>query len=277
MKRNENIDEIILEESLKKATENPYIKDDLHFALFSLSLYGINKVLEKYPDVKERFTKNPFYPITIDNKRKNISYSFYSLDGKQKSNISIANNTIKNDLLNSFCHELFHLIKTEKIITKDSTILKSGFHILPEDGLEENLIFEEIIHTFQVSDIMKEISPLIDCPIKIPSLHKFLSKLDSTYLTDPYGYEYSTILFFPLWEEKTFHDKAFSYNLNHDITSLKNYFNSVNNIDLWDYFLTSLGTLEREDINEEEYKLNVSTFCTIRNLYLENKRLVKKK
>ena len=135
--------------------------------------------------------------------------------------IIVNSNTNKTILLNSFIHELLHLIKAynnsyfiDNDEIEEAHYLRSGLHLYKYSYNKNNNTYEEgdyfstidevinVIETTEVLEIIKDLEGII--PDKL--LNDYISSLDKSLLTTYYGYEESVSLFKPLWDIKEFKD-----------------------------------------------------------------------
>lgn len=124
-------------------------------------------------------------------------------------------NVTTTRLLNSFCHEMGHLIKgnldgfnvfKEENISNFYMRTGLGYNIYTynskKDTLSEKQIFtyfEEAINTIQTTEVMKEILGIVNYTDD-PSIHEFVSTLDKKDVLEDHGYEGVVEVVRKLWE-----------------------------------------------------------------------------
>jgi len=153
----------------------------------------------------------------------NQGYSFIyneildCIEGKKDNSFIVC--SLKNIttvmLLNSFCHEMGHLIKghysgfdTFKEENISNCYMRTGLgHYIyaynpKKDTLSERQMFayfEEAINTIQTTEVMKEILDIVKYTDD-PSIHEFVSTLDKKDMLEDHGYEGIVEVVRKLWE-----------------------------------------------------------------------------
>lgn len=181
--------------------------------------------------------------------------------------VASINNFSIERLLNSFCHEMAHIIKGRingfEILSNDKDsyefYYRSGFsydYYFMEDNELYHYnsfgIFDEIINVFQTTETLSYLSSLKDF-VSDSDILDFISKLDLESLKRDYGYEEVLNVLRSLWENERF--KKFAEN---DVIcgeyTLKDDFDAVfsdEKFDLLGSYLNELYDLLFDDDNYE--------------------------
>ncbi len=133
--------------------------------------------------------------------------------------ICSTNNTNMSCLLNTFCHEMGHLIKGEQSSAYNYQdngynvfVIRTGLahYVYAYNGDYTELTFspnysilDEAINCIQTTDIMQEILSLKEI-IEDEHILKFLQSLDQDFLGEDHGYEDICLLVRELWKRDSF-------------------------------------------------------------------------
>ena len=236
----------------KEIIKKKYSENNTNYPLFLLSLYGI---LKKYPNeeklIEDIFLKTDIYieEDSISNilKRHNINCFDYEEEEQEENTIygisshnhnliieedetisfqeenpflvcskKECNNTI---LLNTFIHELLHLIKSDKdnfyyqVNNKDfSYYIRSGIshYEYHYDSKEDTLTsleyfdtLDEAINVIETTEVMENILSIKDI-IEDDTIKNYFSSLDNQLFTKDSGYEEAVSIIRPLWKLDSF-------------------------------------------------------------------------
>ena len=124
-------------------------------------------------------------------------------------------------LLNTFCHEMGHLIKGEEngfhhtmVNDQPTFIIRTGMtyiiYMYNKDFTEVELsnsfgVLDEAINCIQTTDVMKEILAL-DTFVEDDSIHSFIQSLDKEDMIKDHGYEDIVLLLRLFWAQDSFKD-----------------------------------------------------------------------
>lgn len=169
-----------------------------------------------------------------------------------------------NDLLNSFTHEVNHLLKSRLKshgkIDSNGYWLRNGiryFTSYAQDGfiyeVQQAEILDEVINVFQTSDIMKEIKQFISCRFPY-SLQPYLKTLDFESLDEPFGYTLTATMFDTFWRKTNFKEQIKKPLVMGDIPIIEENFNQMVENDLFSSFADSFDELENPQATVESFK-----------------------
>ena len=261
----------------------PNYKDIIIDIFNNVDIYINNKTVDKI--IKKNKLNSSF---TGDNrKNRNFTsaissnkYSFYIEDGKrigvEEDNAYIVCSTKlcnPTELLNVFIHEMNHLIKSYKnfyklISTEDyfgycsrNGISTCYYYYYPlEDKLVEieyYNILDENINTIQTTEIMEEIIAL-DGIVPDKKIQSFIDSLDKDLFSTDFGYDATTYLVRPLWDNSNFKNLVESNIVEGNIEEIINSFDNVLGNDSFLDLADSLDDIDELDAcrkNKKKIKL----------------------
>ena len=160
---------------------------------------------------------------------------------KEKPYIVCTKDVSPEDLLNTFCHEMNHLIKGEKngfsLMQEENTFyyyLRTGLayycyeYQKGEEDVEYSVLFgylDEAINTIQTTEIMESILSLKDW-INDKNIKNYLDSLDEKRLKQDIGYHEITPQIRELWNTDTFKEIIEKYIIEGNIKALSQEFDS---------------------------------------------------
>lgn len=192
-----------------------------------------------------------------------------------------SSNCNANELLIAFSHEFYHLLKsyyhTHYLENDSSYVIRSGLHcfmgtLQQQEVIERNKneILDEVITTFQTSDIMLEVQKLKEDELPTDSMHSYFKELELKSLDEPFGYVYSAVMFAPLWESASFKTMIEEPLIFGNIEEIEQHFNTIVGNELFSLFSSSFDELESEDASVDSFKTAVVLVRDIINLYQKN-------
>lgn len=296
-----------------------FSKDDENYGLLVLGCYGLlTKFGENYtPIIEKLFLETNFfianknlmdlfneaglnpdeYGFTEDwNKNKNYliaisipgNYLYFEQDGTVGyvsdgtyvlCSTSGYGKKKENKLLNSFIHEMAHLVKgyinTVVKEKSDNYAIRSGVNILESYveadqvvTISKNTILDEVINTLQVVDMLEEIKKL-DKNILSLEVANYFNKLDLESLDTSLGYDFAVRLVEPLWTNIRFKNNIEDNIVEGNIEKIEDDFNQVIGSSLFETFSRYLDTIDDNFLDAnlvEKYSEIVSSIVDLYNI-----------
>jgi len=195
---------------------------------------------------------------------------YFDNDGKvhkefvNPTTIIPTNDKNSNELLNTFIHELSHLIKGHLNNNYYNEFnyynIRSGLSLYEVNYyngyLIDNTLFsalDEIINTFQTTDMIKDLKLLKNIPTN-SSIKKFLDTIDYDDLDYLSGYEGLTEVFTDLWENDEFKNIIENDIVIGDLDNIINNFNNIMGRNCFHEFSELCDDLENVD-EEDKYDM----------------------
>lgn len=296
-----------------------FSKDDENYGLLVLGCYGLlTKFGENYtPIIEKLFLETNFfianknlmdlfneaglnpdeYGFTEDwNKNKNYliaisipgNYLYFEQDGTVGyvsdgtyvlCSTSGYGKKKENKLLNSFIHEMAHLVKgyinTVVKEKSDNYAIRSGVNILESYveadqvvTISKNTILDEVINTLQVVDMLEKIKKL-DKNILSLEVANYFNKLDLESLDTSLGYDFAVRLVEPLWANIRFKNNIEDNIVEGNIEKIEDDFNQVIGSSLFETFSRYLDTIDDNFLDAnlvEKYSEIVSSIVDLYNI-----------
>ncbi len=199
-------------------------------------------------------------------------------------------NTNINHLINSFIHEMNHLIKGEINGHKQfndnnditDCIIRTGVahYVFKYDLYNDTLVeleyfnaLDEAINTIQTTEITKNVLSLYEF-VKDPEIIDFLNTLDKDKLSKDYGYEDVVCVVRELWNNDELRELFENNMINGDIDVIANKFNTVTGNDSafikMSEILDKIADYDLDINNKKKYNKEVKKFKKMIKTYSEN-------
>lgn len=242
-----------------------FSKDDLFYPLYVVGVYSLlrkyagyeDAVVDSFLNTDIYFEKGPILDIVVrhnfDEKRidglreRQKTFDVYALSDlgsdfnydKERGELKFINTRpyivsdtdrfSNEELLNSFCHELGHIIKSKirgfKIVDNgeesneiefffrsgvsyDSYFTKNGDMY----NIKQSIMLDELINVFHTTEALSEVEGLKSISVD-EDINKFISKLDYKKLSQDSGYNDCIPLFRKLWNNELFQNAALESSL----------------------------------------------------------------
>ena len=203
-------------------------------------------------------------------------------------------NTNMSMLLNTFCHEMGHLIKGEvngfyhtKEDGNDIYVIRNGLshyvYNYQEDYTkllftQSAAILDEAINCIQTTDVMKEVLSLKDIT-NDKRILEFLNGLDSSYLLEDHGYEDICILVREFWKHPTYRDSIEDNIVIGNVDQIVNDFDSILGEGSFEQVSLILDKIYHlpEDASEDEFNNLIDNFVKYSKEYRERVKDVEKR
>lgn len=199
-------------------------------------------------------------------------------------------NTNINHLINSFIHEMNHLIKGEINGHKQfndnnditDCIIRTGVahYVFKYDLYNDTLVeleyfnaLDEAINTIQTTEITKNVLSLYEF-VKDPEIIDFLNTLDKDKLSKDYGYEDVVCVVRELWNNDELRELFENNMINGDIDVIANKFNTVTGNDSafikMSEILDKIADYDLDINNKKKYNKEVKKFKKMIKTYSDN-------
>ena len=204
-----------------------------------------------------------------------------------------SSNILHENMLNVFCHEMGHLIKSKKNAFHSYTIDDTAFYVsrtgisytiiskklgpFESEQKRKNSILDEVINCFQTTDVMQEILALKEIADD-PLILEYVQQLNEDFLKTDHGYEEFCNYLRPLWENDTFREIVENNIVSGDIDAIINHFNEITQDGLFEEMadlIDKVYVLPDGDEYYDMYEEYTDTFHDIMFYYL--RRLKKSK
>lgn len=231
-------------------------------------------------NVKTYAVSNPGH-VFYFNKEGKICYS------KDKPFVICSTDNISiSSLLNSFCHEMGHLIKGEQngIYTYQDNgyevfVIRTGLaHNVyayknndSEISYSANYVFlDEAINCIQTTDVMQEIIALEDI-VDDKKIKNFIKSLDHEYLKKDYGYEGACLLVRELWKNDSFRKSVEENIVSGKIDTIISDYESIMGKDEFERMAQKLDDFYSlpDKIDDSTFNFYVDSFIEITKEYKE--------
>ena len=228
---------------------------------------------------------NQGHSFTYVPETQEISYDLYNpfiICSLLKTNI--------NHLINSFIHEMNHLIKGEINGHKQfndnnditDCIIRTGVahYVFKYDLYNDTLVeleyfnaLDEAINTIQTTEITKNVLSLYEF-VKDPEIIDFLNTLDKDKLSKDYGYEDVVCVVRELWNNDELRELFENNMINGDIDVIANKFNTVTGNDSafikMSEILDKIADYDLDINNKKKYNKEVKKFKKMIKTYSDN-------
>ena len=195
-------------------------------------------------------------------------------------------NTSMSMLLNTFCHEMGHLIKGEIngfYHTKDSDndvyVIRNGLshyvynyrkNYTELEFTQAFAILDEAINCIQTTDVMREILTLKDF-VTDKQILNFLNGLDSSYLLEDHGYEDICILVREFWHHSTYRNSVEENIVVGNVDKVVDDFDSIMGKGAFENVSLILDNIYHlpEDVSDKEFNKQIDSFVSYSKEYRE--------
>lgn len=185
----------------------------------------------------------------------------------------------ENRLLNSFIHEMAHLVKgsVNAVIKEKSNnyAIRSGLNVLEsyvKDNqvvtISRNVSLDEVINTLQVVDMLEEIKRLDKSELSL-EVSNYFDKLDLETLDTSLGYDFAVRLVEPLWANTRFKTNIEDNVVEGNIWEIEENFNQVIGSSFFETFSKYLDEIDENFLDGnlvEKYSEIVSSIVDLYNI-----------